>query len=100
MVFKDTGKWRSTLLPEGVSHRFFLAQTSTIRLRERVSDEPIRQLAKELTNVCVEVGMADSQSKGRHWMIQAADISGVLNMRIGEQLRTLDNIEDAAIAKK
>lgn len=82
-----------------MSQRFFLAQTSSIKLRERVSDAPIRQLAKELSEVCVQATMAESQGRSRSWMIQAADISGVLNLRIGEQLRTLDNIEDAAIAK-
>lgn len=94
MAARQTGAWHSNLLPEGVNNRIFVAQTSMTKLRERVKDEQIRSMVKKLTQICVDVLLTDSATRGRELMTAAGELSGSLNECIGEQLRTLDDLEE------
>ncbi|MGX5846914.1 hypothetical protein ACWGTO_07530 [Mesorhizobium sp. PL10] len=91
---RETGVWRQNLVGEDVSNEFFIAQTTVVKLRERVLDDQVRELTTKLRDACVNTEQARSKDNAFRWLSQVSDLLRTLNVRIGEELRSLDSIED------
>jgi hypothetical protein len=92
---RSGGEWHKQLYPDDVDNEAHSTNVQTILLGVRVRDDSIRSMAKELKEKCNSVLFSKNEADGDRIMLEAAKIFEVLNERIGERLRQLDDDEDA-----
>ena len=98
-MFKQTGRWRTHLYPEGVSNEIFDVQREVTKLYVRVRDESVRRDVSTVIEAGVRAGLANDRDTAEREIMSAGTVTGRINQRIGELLRTLDDEEDALIGK-
>lgn len=91
MAFRQTGQWRSQLLPEGLSDEFFFQNTEAMLLASRVRDEEVRLLAAQLRDHAATVSIAADQRISDSRTLEAANVQNALVERIGQLIRELDD---------
>ena len=93
MAAKQTGSWGRNFAPEGVSEAHRDAQATTTVILVRIRDKKIRTLTQELKAHCASAGIAESESASLKSMISMNDTFELLNERIGDLLRNLEDLE-------
>lgn len=97
MAYRETGEWRKQKLGEKLNEDFTNAQGLTARLRVRIHDEEVRNSAQELSNTCIRILMAESETIAEAGFDNLYGIIDKLSERVGAVLRSLDQDEQRAI---
>ena len=95
MSFRTTGEWRRQKLPEGLSEAQFEANRKCILLTVRVRNDEIRNLAHTFRIVVLDASNSLNEQTANNEMLIAGENSERLHKLIGEQLRKLDDDEQA-----
>jgi hypothetical protein len=93
MAFRTTGKWQKQLIGEELAEKSRLANARTSMLAVRVRDDSARDLVQIVKDHATATVMSGSQEEGDRAMASMGAAFEDLNQRIGEILRTLDDIE-------
>jgi hypothetical protein len=94
LAYRGSGAGRKQLLTEEVNQGFLSAQTSVGRLRVRVRDQRVRQLAELLSTACTNVVLSTNEAASEHALRQVTSALTDLQEQIGAILRNLDDDED------
>lgn len=97
MAFRQTGVWGKNHVSEEANIGALEAHTLINILRVRVNDERIRVIADKFSSTCSHHVFCKSEEKSDACMREMSKHMVELNERIGEILRTLDNLEDKAL---
>jgi hypothetical protein len=94
LAYRGSGAWRKRPLTEEVNQGFLTAQTSVGRLRVRVGDQRVRQLAELLSTVCTNAVLSANEGASEHALRDMMAVLTDLQEQIGAILRNLDDDED------
>jgi len=94
MAFRDTGRWQKQLTTNDASETFRAEQARLTILTVRVHDQSIRHLANQFKAHCVDTNMSESKESSQHEALEMSATFDVLNEKIGDSLRKLDDDED------
>jgi hypothetical protein len=95
VAYRSSGTWRKHLLTEEVNQGFLRSQISIGRLRVRVRDEHVRQLAERFTSVCADIVFTATEAESENVLRLMVLASSELHEQIGAILRKLDDEESA-----
>ena len=96
MAHRSGGEWHAQPYPEVDNQAHLAAFQTTTRLTVRVRDDPIRSMVKDLMDKCRSVVLpSTNKADSDRFILEAAHTYEMLNERIGERLRQLDDDEDA-----
>jgi hypothetical protein len=94
LAYRGSGAWQKQPLTEEVNQGFLSAQTSVGRLRVRVRDPRVRQLAERLSTECTNVVLSTNEGASEHALRDVMSALADLQEQIGAILRNLDDDED------
>jgi hypothetical protein len=94
MAYRASGTWGKQPLTDEVDQGFLKAQTDINRLRVRVRDPNIRQLAQQFFEACVEVSISKTKADSERAFHQVSTTLIELHEHIGATLSNLDSDED------
>lgn len=98
MAFRNTGKkWGANSLSEEANLGAQQAHASIHMLRVRVNDKEIREAADKFSSTCARHVHCRSEAESDACMKEMSGHMTELNERIGEALRSLDNLEDIVL---
>lgn len=95
--FEETGMWGKALFPDELSEADRLNRVRLLQLRVRVRNPDIRQYSKDAVSIGTSVYMASDKSDSMNRLTEMSNRISVLHDAIGEELRSLDDIEDREI---
>ena len=90
MNCRSGGQWQKTLVSEEWSDKFALANAQTTMLSVRVLDERVRELVSRVKSSASSAGMSRNETESNEHMALLQASFEVLNERVGEVMRTLD----------
>lgn len=93
------GEWGKQLLPDDLDAEISATNVRSMLLAARVRDDEIRKLTEELRDKCGSVLFSKGEAEAMGVMVEASDMFGSLNERIGKQIRQLDDDEDSQSQK-
>ncbi|HEM7876471.1 TPA: hypothetical protein U2L31_002852 [Burkholderia contaminans] len=91
IAFRTTGKWQKQRLSEEADQSSLKGFTSVSKLRVRVRDDEIRELAKTFSSQCVAVGNSTTEQTSNRALFQMGDTLEKLQEKIGVALRSVDD---------
>jgi hypothetical protein len=94
MAFRSGEKWHGQLYPDDLDSETHAANVQTMKLASRVRDASIRSTTEELRSKCISAMFSRDEAEGDRLLVDAGNMFGALNKRIGEQLRQLDDDEN------
>jgi hypothetical protein len=90
----ESGAWQKGKLPEEIDEGSRVALANFNKFRVRISDKFIRQIAKDLSTTCAQIGITPDKQASEQIITRALLLSQDLQEKIGDALRTLDSDED------
>jgi hypothetical protein len=93
VAYRSTGKWTMQQVPDDLAEGNRLAQARTGMLIARVRDDTVRELTDKLKTHAGEVIRSQTHKDSQRAEIDMLEIYTRLNERIGQVLRTLDDVE-------
>jgi hypothetical protein len=97
MAFRETGEWGRNQISEEANTGALEGHASINILRVRVNDHHIRTIAGNFSSACSRHVFCKSEAESDACMKEMSKHMTELNERIGEVLRTLDELEDKAL---
>jgi hypothetical protein len=97
MAFRNTGEWGKNSISEEANIGALEGHAEINVLRVRVSDNNIRTIADKFSKTCARHVYCKSRAQSDACMKEMSQYMMELNEKIGEALRTLDNMEDKAL---
>lgn len=97
MNSRKAGKWQKELLGDELNDELANLQRSFAKLRVRIRDDLIRNVSMQFSTHSVEVLMARDQGASDVAIMRMGESLEVLNERIGELLRLIEEDEDRVL---
>ena len=96
-IYRETGIWGDEAAPESIGDVARDNFRSVTLVRVRVSDEDVRVSVSELSSLCSEVTLSDTERQSQIAWNAATVLYATINEKIGEALRALEREEQALL---
>ncbi|WP_142235860.1 hypothetical protein [Allostella humosa] len=93
LAHRATSIWQRQQLPPGLSDDLLRLTTETMLLASRVRDDEVRVLADRLRSQVAEIGLSSDEVEAKGRMINTVSTQTALTQRIGQLVRTLDEVD-------
>ena len=93
MAYRKTGQWEKQLHGEELNQKAQLAMRRVSMLSTRVRDISLRELIEKFRTHCVEATVSGTRESSRDGLDNAVASFDLVQKRVGELLRTLDDEE-------
>ncbi|HDR8984381.1 hypothetical protein [Burkholderia vietnamiensis] len=100
VAFRTTGKWHMHRLSEETDQSSLKGFTSVSKLRVRVRDEEIRDLANTFSLKCIAVGSANTEEASDRELTRMGIVLDQLQEKIGAALRSVDDEEEMKLQRQ